>query len=192
MRIKKNVFTTHETARYCQVDPFSIRNWIESGKLPSYRTPGGHRRIKRDELVKFLRYHKMPVPKDLEEVGVRILIVDDDTNFVQFLMEFIKSLPEETILEKAYNGYDAGRFITTFQPQVIILNIKLPGIDGFKVTSDIKRQESTKDISVFAVTTAYSQDVLNKIITAGASYCFEKPVNMSEFRRVLEKHVFQV
>ena len=47
---QKTIFTTHEVSKLLQVNPRSVINWIEQDLLSSYRTPGGHRRIRRDGL----------------------------------------------------------------------------------------------------------------------------------------------
>src|SRR6266496_492556 len=63
----KTIYTTHEVSRLLQVNPRSVINWIDQNLLPSYRTPGGHRRIRRDDLLAFLRKHQIPTPAALVE-----------------------------------------------------------------------------------------------------------------------------
>ena len=60
------IFTSHEVASLVQVSPSSVLKWIEQGKLRAFRTPGGHRRVAREELLDFLRAHQLPVPAELE------------------------------------------------------------------------------------------------------------------------------
>src|SRR5690242_10413385 len=81
----KAIFTTHEVSRLLHVNPRSVINWIEQNLLPSYRTPGGHRRIRRDDLLAFLRKHQIPTPSSLVEGTFRVLIVDGDAESVQNL-----------------------------------------------------------------------------------------------------------
>ena len=52
---QKSVYTTFETAKLCHVSPLSIINWVNAGRLPAFRTPGGHRRIRREDLIRFMR-----------------------------------------------------------------------------------------------------------------------------------------
>ena len=51
----KAVFTTFEAAKLCHVSPLSIINWVNAGRLPAFRTPGGHRRIRREDLVRLAK-----------------------------------------------------------------------------------------------------------------------------------------
>lgn len=59
------LFTTHKAAKLLQVDPSSIAAWVDQGKIHAFRTPGGHRRIRRSDLIAFLKHYKMPVPARL-------------------------------------------------------------------------------------------------------------------------------
>ncbi|PYR65113.1 MAG: hypothetical protein DMG20_15280, partial [Acidobacteria bacterium] len=81
----KTVYTTHDISRLLQVNPRSVINWIEQKLLPSYRTPGGHRRVRRDDLLAFLRKHQIPTPSSLVDGKFRILIVDDQEEVVNLL-----------------------------------------------------------------------------------------------------------
>ena len=63
----KPVFTTFEAAKLCHVSPLSIINWVNAGRLPAFRTPGGHRRIRRDDLARFMRDNGIPLPDELRD-----------------------------------------------------------------------------------------------------------------------------
>src|ERR1041385_6591587 len=86
----KTIYTTHEVSRLLQVNPRSVINWIEQSLLPSYRTPGGHRRIRHDDLLVFLRKHQIPTPASLVEGKFSVLIVDDEPEIVDLLKGFFQ------------------------------------------------------------------------------------------------------
>src|SRR5215813_15559923 len=86
----KSIYTTHEVSHLLQVNPRSVINWIEQNLLPSYRTPGGHRRIRRDDLLAFLRKHQIPMPASLIEDKFHVLIVDDEESIVGILKAFFQ------------------------------------------------------------------------------------------------------
>jgi len=71
-------FSTSEVAQYCHVTADTIRKWAEAGKIKVFKTPGGHRRIRREDLIRFLRENNMPIHEDLDNSGSRVLIVDDE------------------------------------------------------------------------------------------------------------------
>jgi len=86
----KIIYTTHDVSRLLHVNPRSVINWIEQSLLPSYRTPGGHRRIRHDDLLAFLRKHDMPTPASLVEGNFSVLIVDDEPGIVDLLKSFLQ------------------------------------------------------------------------------------------------------
>jgi hypothetical protein len=65
-----NNLSTFAIAEMLHVDPGSVANWIDQDLLKAHRTPGGHRRVAIEDLVQFLRKHKMPVPPELDTVGL--------------------------------------------------------------------------------------------------------------------------
>src|SRR5437773_8078540 len=86
----KTIYTTHEVSRLLHVNPRSVINWIEQSLLSSYRTPGGHRRVRRDDLLAFLRKHQIPTPASLVEGKFRILIVEDEEEVVTLLKTYLQ------------------------------------------------------------------------------------------------------
>src|SRR5262252_6487377 len=84
----KTIYTTHEVSRLLQVNPRSVINWIEQSLLPSYRTPGGHRRIRRDDLLVFLRKHH--IPTSLLDESFSVLVVDDDEEITGALRSYFQ------------------------------------------------------------------------------------------------------
>ena len=77
----ESLLTSYQVGSLLQVNPSSVNKWVKDGRIPAFRTPGGHRRIRAADLVLFLQEHSMPVPKILNNAAKkRLLIVDDDPN----------------------------------------------------------------------------------------------------------------
>jgi excisionase family DNA binding protein len=58
----EDTLTVYKASQLCKVSSKSIINWIEAGHIKAYKTVGGHRRIKRDDLETFMRRQGIPVP----------------------------------------------------------------------------------------------------------------------------------
>jgi CheY-like chemotaxis protein len=170
--------STFAIARMLHVDPGSIANWIDQNLLKAHRTPGGHRRVATDDLVTFLRKHKMPIPAELDSVPSRVVIVDDEPAITRLIAWAIKAaLPECEVVE-AHDGFRAGTIVATLKPNVIILDLRMPGMDGYEVCRLIKTQESTRQAEVLAMTAYPSPENVQRIIDCGARACLAKPLNM--------------
>src|SRR5215510_4663328 len=121
----KSIYTTHDVSRLLQVNPRSVINWIEQNLLPSYRTPGGHRRIRHDDLLAFLRKHQIPTPASLIEGKFNVLIVDDDPGILDLIRSFLQRQGGyET--STASDGITALIEVGRVKPDLLILDIMIP------------------------------------------------------------------
>jgi excisionase family DNA binding protein len=111
---REKVFTTFQAADYCRVSPFTIRNWVESGVLPGYKTPGGHRRILKRDLDEFLKRHGMPGPEGtLSRTRSKVLVVDDDASVNDFVSKVVTQIDGEAEVAVALDGFEAGAKVIT-------------------------------------------------------------------------------
>ena len=177
--MSKSVFTTFETAKICHVSPLSIINWVNAGRLPAFRTPGGHRRIRRDDLIRFMKDNGIPLPDELQEGSgkSRVLIVDDDAAIRDLLAEHFKERTPSYDVSVAADGFEAGRLVATYRPDVVVLDLRMPGLDGFQICRTIKAAPESSGTTVIAMTGFYSPEIEARILECGALRCFAKPVD---------------
>ena len=170
--------STFAIAQMLHVDPGSVANWIDQDLLKAYRTPGGHRRVATEDLLIFLREHKMPIPPELDTVPNRILIVDDEASVTGLIARAIRSVLPECEVVEAHDGFRAGTMIATLRPDVVILDLRMPGMDGYEVCRLIKSQATTCHAEVLAMTAFPSPESDQKIRECGARVCLSKPLNI--------------
>jgi len=179
---EKSVFTTFEAAKLCHVSPLSIINWVNAGRLPAFRTPGGHRRIRRDDLARFMRDNGIPLPDDLRDGSgrPRVLVVDDEASIRDVLADTLASRPNNPYeVTSAADGFEAGRLVATFRPDVVLLDLRMPGLDGFQVCRTIKGDSDTASIIVVAMTGYHTPETEARILDCGAVRCLAKPIEPS-------------
>ena len=181
----KTIYTTHEVSRLLQVNPRSVINWIEQSLLPSYRTPGGHRRIRRDDLLAFLKKHQIPTPAALVDGTFSVLIVDDEQEVSGMLKAFFQKQGDYEV-SLASDGITALMEVGRLKPDLLILDIMLPGIDGVEVCRRIKANSANKT-SIIAISGVDSNE--KRILQSGADAFMMKPVDLDklhiEARRLL-------
>jgi excisionase family DNA binding protein len=183
----KQSFSTSEVAKYCHVTADTIRKWAEAGRIHVFKTPGGHRRIRREDLVRFLRENDIPLHEDLDNSGVKILVVDDEKSVISVIRRFLERAQTPFQIEIAMDGYDAGHQVATFHPDVIFLDLRLPGLDGFEVCRRIKADPESSRTNVIAMTGYYEGDVAQRIVDLGAIMLMQKPFTPDDLRRALAK-----
>lgn len=169
----KPYLTPSEAANLLMVSPITVRAWAQKGLLPSETTPGGHRRFLRESVEQFAKQCKTaPQRNDL-----RVLVVDDDKQVAGFIVEWLSSLDEPFIVSSATDGFEAGSKVYTFEPDIILLDLMMPKLDGFTVCRQIKEDPDTRDIRVIAMTGHPSPENERRILEAGAEICIPKPLD---------------
>jgi excisionase family DNA binding protein len=181
----KAIYTTHEVSRLLHVNPRSVINWIEQSLLSSYRTPGGHRRIRRDDLLAFLRKHQIPTPASLVDEKFSVLIVDDEQAIVDIVSTYLQRQGGYEITA-ASDGISALIEVGRVKPDLLILDIMIPGVDGIEVCRRIKGDPTNKT-AIVAFSGNHESE--KKILQAGADVFMAKPVDLeklhTEARRLL-------
>ncbi len=181
----KQSFSTSEVARFCHVTPDTVRKWAEAGRIPVFKTPGGHRRIRRDDLLRFLRENSIPLHTELQANGTRVLVVDDEQAIAGSIQRFLERANHHFEVAIAKDGFDAGHRVGTFQPSVVFLDLRLPGVDGFEICRRIKATPATSQTKIIAMTGVYEPDTANKIVEMGAAICLRKPFSPDDLRHAL-------
>jgi excisionase family DNA binding protein len=181
----KTIYTTHEVSRLLHVNPRSVINWIEQNLLASYRTPGGHRRIRREDLLAFLHKHQIPTPAALIEEKFNILIVDDEDEIVRLLKSFFERQGGYQI-HSASDGITALIEVGRAKPDLMILDILIPGVDGIEVCRRIKEDHDNRT-AIIAV--SGQPDNERRSVQAGADAFMAKPLDLdrllAEAKRLL-------
>jgi excisionase family DNA binding protein len=175
----EQLLTSSEVGELLQVNPSSVKKWVDDGLLAAFRTPGGHRRIRVADLVDFLGAHKMPIPRDLlASARRRVLVVDDDLVVLKAIARGLKRFSDRIDVATSANGIDALVLVGSFQPHVVLLDIFMPGIDGLEVCRRLKKNPETRGVGVIVVSNHLTSALRKKALEAGALQCLEKPVDV--------------
>jgi excisionase family DNA binding protein len=147
----ENTFTTYEIAKYCDVYPSSVINWINDGKLKAYATPGGHHRVTREDLLQFLKQFNIPIPAELAGQEKRVLIVDDDSEIARLIEKAFRKRSKDFQTEVCHSGVDALIRIGQAVPDLVVLDIVLPKMDGCQVCRILKTRPETRGIKIIGI-----------------------------------------
>jgi excisionase family DNA binding protein len=181
----KEPLTTGEVAELCHVTYRSVLMWIEEEKLNSYKTPGGHNRIKKDDFLDFLKRYNMPIPEELK-TGVakkKILIADDDKDMVKTIKAVLQ-MKNGYEIDTAYDGFDTGTKLLVFRPDLLILDVRMPGVDGYEIIKRIKQSPEASEIKIIAISGYFKEEGRKRILSLGVDACLNKPF---EPEKLLEK-----
>ncbi|HEY0839970.1 MAG TPA: response regulator [Vulgatibacter sp.] len=183
-------FTTFEASRLLGVSLPTIVNWVKANRLKAHKTPGGHRRISRDDLLRFLQKYQMPIPKELGEdhgSSLRVLAVDDDPDERDLLRAVMENAGFE--VEVAPSGFEAGLLVATFRPNLVVLDLVMPGMDGFSALASLRSREETADTPVVACSGLADLETAKKVKEAGFDAHVIKPYRPEVLLEVVERLV---
>ena len=178
----KTVFTTGEAAKICKVSQQTIIRCFDSGQLKGFRVPGSRfRRIPRESLYRFMKENGIPTDA-LESGRRRILVVDDDPAVVELITEVLNadSRFETRVVN---NGFGAGMQANEYHPDLIILDVMLPDINGREVCELIKKNPAMADIKVICISGLVEEDKVEELKAAGADDFLHKPLDIDELIR---------
>ncbi len=175
-------FTTFEISQICGVNPTTVQNWVKNNKLKAFKTPGGHRRVRREDLIEFMKEFDMPLPKDFAQRPPRVMIADDEIDILDMLEELLKSGEDSIYVEKAQSGVAALLRIGEFKPDMLIVDMRMPGMDGIEVCKRLKANPSTQNIKIVAITGDTNPSLKERVLSAGADCFFTKPLDIVVFR----------
>ncbi len=184
MMKSKRYYKTREVAEMLMVSAITVRNWVRSGKLNAERTLGGHRRFLHRDILRFAEENGLKLMNQ-DDDKLRILIVDDDVELGNYLLDLMDMVSTDTEVKVANDGFVAGGLIQTFSPDVVLLDLIMPGVDGFQVCKAIKQDASTRNIRIVAMTALHSDENIRRIIDEGAEHCLKKPFTPDQLFSVM-------
>jgi len=172
---QKTHLTPNEVAKLLMVNPVTVRQWAARGLLRSMATPGGHRRFLLSDVEEFAR-SRGSVPH-ADDVGrpQRVLIVDDDTQVSRMVGELIRVRAPDVSFEIANDGFEAGVKVEAFRPHALVLDLMMPGMDGFEVCRRLRSRQTLSHIRIIAMTGSHTDENVARILQAGANVCLPKP-----------------
>ncbi|QDT55542.1 Response regulator MprA [Caulifigura coniformis] len=170
----KTVYTTGEAAKICKVSQQTIIRCFDSGQLKGFRVPGSRfRRIPRDVLYKFMKENG--IPTDALESGKRkALIVDDDRELTELMRDVLENDGRFEV-RTVNNGFDAGMMVKEYRPDVIVLDVMLPDINGKEVCQRVRSDSTLDGTKIICISGMVEADRIEDLKAAGANDFLQKP-----------------
>jgi excisionase family DNA binding protein len=178
----KDVLTTGEVAKICNVAPRTVSKWFDSGALHGYRIPGSKdRRIPLNQLIRFMKQHGMPL-NGLMTGSTRILIVDDERDIVEVLEKILEDEAKYEV-EVAQGGFAAGVTADKFRPHVILIDLHLKDVDANEVVKQVKKSNDLQLTKVIAMSGKLTDAEAQALLSNGFDGFLRKPFHV---RQVIE------
>ena len=175
------LITTGDVVDHCHVTYKTVQNWIRNGDLKAARTPGGHNRITVADFEEFLSRYALPSFSREPPPLKRVLIVDDDEAVLKTTTGMVQKIGDYDIATVA-NGFQAGIQLLKFRPDVVILDLLIPELNGFQVSRTAKKMPETRDATIIVATALPSGEAMSEAFESGADFYLEKPFKLQELK----------
>ena len=179
IKAHKPYFTTGEAATICQVSQQTIIRCFDNGKLKGFRVPDSKfRRIPRESLYMFMRDNG--IPTDALETGKRkVLVVDDDPDLVELIVSVLEA-DRRFETRVATNGFEAGMMVKEYRPDLIVLDVMLPDINGKEVCTRVRNDGSLESVKIICISGMVERNKIKALKEAGADDFLQKPFETDE------------
>jgi excisionase family DNA binding protein len=186
MVFDKEVLTTGEVAKICNVAPRTVSKWFDSGSLKGYRIPGSRdRRIPASELVRFMRAHGIPL-EGMNSGRTRVLIVDKEREVVDVLE---KVLGEQTNYEvrSCVSAFQAGMECEKFKPHVVLMDLHVGDVDAKVFADSIRRNENLQFTKIVAMSGKLTDGQAMALKGQGFDNFLKKPFQVRQVVQAIEQ-----
>ncbi len=186
--------STKEASVLLGVSQRTVQNWVDSGKIKSSRTMGGHRRLSREDVKKHLSTVR-PLLSGNEEGSVimashsdnmlRVLIVEDDYAILRLCeLQFSQfNVPHQLFL--ATNAYQGLMMVGKYQPHIIFTDLNMPHIDGLHMISEIMKMPDMKNTKIIVVTGMETRDIIKLGVMPDGLMVLPKPIPFNTVETIL-------
>ena len=182
-------YTTQQVSRLCDIHINTVLKWINEGHIKAFKTPGGHHRIPHDELMAFIKRYEMPIAEELKPQQRLFVIVSSDADTQDLLALAIESVAPEAKVVTLDNSIDALFTIAARCPELVILDVDLPDVDGALLCRKLKSHSNTKKIGLLAVSSAYSKHMRQKVETFADAFLAKPLRDLKQLQETIRRLV---
>jgi excisionase family DNA binding protein len=177
--MKEQIFSTHAVAQMVGTNPSSVVRWIESGKLKAYKTPGGHRRIREQDLRAFFSEFQIPLPSDLTGDGAeRFVVVDPDPRSASVLARALRKAVPAAEVHTATDPVEAILSVGVKPPNALIVDGT--AVQAGSLARAMQAHPQTADIALVVVLPKPDSAAEKKLMAIGARGVLTRPASAEQ------------
>jgi excisionase family DNA binding protein len=192
----KEFYSTAEAAKILGVSHRTIQLWVENGTLQAWKTAGGHRRIASASVDKVMEGRRQALSPDrgasqaapAADVArqYKVVIADDDATLLRLYELEIGGWGLPIQLIKAGDGFDALLKIGEHNPDLLISDLSMPGMDGFRMVNSLRSNPKQRGLNIIIIS-GLDRSTINSLGLPSDIPVYAKPVAFSQLRAAVEK-----
>ena len=185
MENKSRFLSVKQVADYLEVSKQAVDKWIHAGELKVYRLPSGRIKILRSDFLDYLKTHDLYLDKDFFNLeSGKIVIVDDDESIHSIFQKFFEEVKPDLDVKYADDGISGLLLLGAEKPDIVILDIEMPGMNGIELCKKILADESLTGIKIVVIS-GYLINYEEELKKLGLETFIEKPFNLRDLNSKL-------
>jgi excisionase family DNA binding protein len=187
--------STKEAAAVLGVSHRTVQLWVENGTLQAWRTAGGHRRITLESVNRLVDGRRAAIGGGAAQTSTpaasaapgkpRVLVVDDDPLMLRLYELEMAGWGLDMDLIKAHNGFEALIRIGERRPDLLVSDLNMPGMDGFRMIRTLREDSGTMGMNVIVVS-GLDRATIKAMGLPSDIPVFPKPVPFNELRTAVQ------
>lgn len=188
---EEEVCSTRDAADRLGVSLRTVQLWAEAGLLRAWKTPGGHRRILTCSVDELLQRRGGEIARRAPDGNYQVLVVEDEPDFRRLFELHLRSWELPLELQSVPSGFDALVRIGASRPDLLITDLRMPGIDGFEMLWALKSSGAISELEVIVVTALTDHTINERGGLPEGVTVLHKPLRFAQLRRHLDERVAQ-
>lgn len=181
------ILGTTDISKICGVTTQTVQSWIDRGVLKAFRTPGGHRRVKREDFIEFLHKFQFPAASRASApTQPRILIADDEKDLRDSIQQLLARAFPSAAITVCSTGAEALIQMGLNRPDLAILDVFMPGLSGIQILEKIAETPEFKHTKVIIITGHKNKTPEDRLNELGVSAVLYKPFNIADLKKYVE------
>ena len=172
------VISTRQAAKLLGVSVRTVQLWVENGSLKAWKTAGNHRRIYQSSIDRMIRQRAGE--------SLRVLIVEDDPALQAYYENLFDLVEPKLHTELASNGFEALVKMGSNPPDLAIVDIEMPYMNGLEMIESIRHTKLLETVSIAIVTGLDDEQIRSRGKPPADINVYSKPLSVVAFQEILE------
>jgi excisionase family DNA binding protein len=178
----ERVYTTVDLAKVCRVSLRTVIRWVDEGKLTSFRTPGGHRRVREKDLLKFLDHYQIPFSIRPASETRKILVVEEKRMLEGLLKQILRRSSDTYEIFLARDLYETGIKIGLLRPDLVLLGTIPKSREIIKFCRSLRKIPEAKNTKIVILDATVTGDRMQELLSLGVHAVIDKPHTSEDLR----------
>lgn len=179
--------TTREASEMLGVALRTVQLWVEKGSLTAWTTAGGHRRIVRGSVEALLARQQAAIEEYSKRGQLTLLVVDDDPVYLELVKLKVKEWALPVTLISAGDGFEGLLKIGEYKPDIVVADLRMPGMDGFQMIRRLKERPETSEILTIVMTGLSEEEIAEGGGLPADVPVLQKPLSFDELAALIHE-----